>query len=304
MATTDFHGMPTYTLQNEHLRLEVLASAGPRIVRLFPAGSPQNLLAELPDMQWDTPHGPFRLWGGHRLWHAPETATRTYFPDDSGLQLASIAHGVRLAQPAEAATGIAKSLEVTLEASRPGIQLRHELRNEGVWPVTLAPWAITQLPLGGTAILPQRTAPLDPDGLQPNRSLALWPYTRWQDPRLHPADDYFLVTGEADEVPCKVGYFNHAGWLAYWHAGVLFVKEFQPRPGDLHPDLDSNAEVYVYNRFLELETLGPLQTIAPGESAIHYETWLLSRPGLADLPAILTPTQAAQLIASLPIPLT
>ena len=46
--TTDFHGLPTRSLENNHLRVDYLLEAGPRLVRLILAGSSANLLAEVP----------------------------------------------------------------------------------------------------------------------------------------------------------------------------------------------------------------------------------------------------------------
>ena len=56
-------------------------TAGPRIVRLGLAGSDRNLLAETPDLGWETPHGRYELFGGHRLWFAPEDPDRVAVPD-------------------------------------------------------------------------------------------------------------------------------------------------------------------------------------------------------------------------------
>jgi hypothetical protein len=36
-----------------------------------------------------------------------------------------------------------------------------------------------------------------------------------------------------------------------------------------------NAEIYVNDQFLELETLAPWQTIEPGETITHTERWEL-----------------------------
>ena len=47
----DFYGLPTILISNNHLTLECLANAGPRIVRLFLHGSKENLLKELPHAQ-------------------------------------------------------------------------------------------------------------------------------------------------------------------------------------------------------------------------------------------------------------
>ena len=78
----DFYGYPTRTLANEHIRLDYLTTAGPRLVRLSLAGSDDNLLAEVADIKIPTPHGEFNLFGGHRLWHSPEAFPRSYLPDN------------------------------------------------------------------------------------------------------------------------------------------------------------------------------------------------------------------------------
>jgi hypothetical protein len=282
---SDFHGLPTRSLASQHLRLEYLAEAGPRIVRLFLAGSGENLLAELPDLTAATPYGDFHFRGGHRLWHSPEAAPRSYLPDDAGLQVEELPDGALLTAPVEQASGIRKSVELHLHDDRPAVTLRHRLQNEGVWPVELAPWAITQLPLGGVGILPQQVGPLDGVGLLPNRQLVLWPYSRWSDPRLELAEDYLLLRGDPLLPPCKVGYLNRLGWVAYLRNGVLFRKRFVPQPALPHADFGCNAEFYVCDTFIEMETIAPLARLEPGQVAEHTETWELT-PGVGVPPTL------------------
>jgi hypothetical protein len=271
--TTDFHGFPTHSLANQHLRVDFLAEAGPRLVRLYLAGSDVNLLAEAPDLTWETDLGEYRIYGGHRLWHAPEAFPRTYLPDNEGLSIDEVEGGVRLRQPTERATGIQKSVELRMDPDRPVLTVQHSLHNVGLWPVELAPWALTQVALGGVAVLPQQ-APV-PSQYLPNRQLTLWSYTQARDARLWLDDDLVLVDGQAGEQPFKIGYFNHAGWMGYLLGDVFFVKRFTPQPDLPHPDMHSNCEVYVWNRFLEVETLGPLATLEPGAAIVHVETWEL-----------------------------
>ncbi len=278
--TTDFHGYPTRSLTNRHLRVDCLAEAGPRLVRLFLAGSDVNLLAEAPDLTWETDLGEYRIYGGHRLWHAPEAFPRTYLPDNEGLMIDEFEGGVRLRQPAERVTGIQKSMELRLDPDRPVLAVQHSLHNVGLWPVELAPWALTQVALDGVAVLPQQ-APV-PSQYLPNRQLTLWSYTQVRDPRLRLDDDLVLVDGQVGEQPCKIGYFNHAGWIGYLLGDVFFLKRFTPLPGLPHPDMGCNCEVYVWNRFLEVETLGPLALLEPGSAIVHVETWELHHvPGVA-----------------------
>jgi hypothetical protein len=271
----DFHGLPTRSIANRHLRLDFLTAAGPRIVRLVSAGSDQNLLAEVPDLHWTTPFGEYYPRGGHRLCHAPEAFPRSYVPDNEGLTVEEVAAGVRLTAPPEPPTGIRKSIEVVLPDDRPAAILSHRLHNEGAWPVQLAPWAITQMRLGGTAVVAQRAPGSPTDGLLPDRHLVLWPYSHWKDERLHVEDDCVLVRGDPRAPALKLGLWSPVGSVGYLHAGGLFLKRFEPLTGLDYPDRGCNVEIYCNERVLELETLGPLQRLEPGQCAMHVETWEL-----------------------------
>ncbi|MBK8985616.1 MAG: hypothetical protein IPM39_05980 [Chloroflexi bacterium] len=297
MSSSDFYGLPTQILENEFLRLEYLAEAGPRLVRLFLAGSDQNLLAEAPETFWETPYGRFYIRGGHRLWHAPEAMPRTYLPDNAGLFVTALPDGARLEGPQEPYSAIGKTMTIRLHDGRPALTIEHTLLNAGMWPVELAPWAITQMRLGGTAVFPQQIGPLDEAGLLPNRQLTLWPYTQLTDSRLHLDDDYIFVGPDVVARPCKIGSFNRRGWLAYFLDDVLFVKRFPVYDGRPHPDFGCNAEIYVNDQCLELESLGPLTLLQPGESVSHSETWEI----IGGLPPRLTAGQMReQLRQSIP----
>ncbi len=273
--TGDFYGLPTCSLSNAHLCVEYLAEAGPRLVRLFVTGSAagRNLLAELPEMAWPTPFGDYHVRGGHRLWHAPEAMPRTYVPDDHGLTITEVPGGVELRQPAEAPTGLRKSLIIHLQPDQPVLTLTHCITNEGLWPAQLSPWAITQLCLGGVVVLPQPGRSADGNGLHPDRHLVLWPYARWNDPRLNLHDDYWLFQAQSRLPPCKFGYLNAHGWVGYLWEDVFFLKGFQPQVERLHPDQNCNVEVYCNDQFVELETVAPLARLEPGEMVSHVERW-------------------------------
>jgi hypothetical protein len=268
----DFYGLPTGILENEHIWMEYLTTGGPRIVR-FSAHGESNLLAELPDFFVETTLGPFYFRGGHRLWRSPELMPDTYLPDNGGLVVEKLNDGVRLTQPAE--TDIVKSVEIRLFPDRAAVTLTHRLCNAGSRAVKLSPWAITMFRLGGTVILPQPVGNADPQGLLNNRILALWPYTRINDPRLVLRDDFFLIRANPNLPPAKIGYYNPYGWLAYWLDGLLFRKKFDIHPGEEYPDGGCNAESFINDRFVELESLGPLTRLAPGSCTSLIETWEL-----------------------------
>ena len=267
--------MTTRTLKNDFLQIDYLTDAL-RIMGLTPAGG-TNLLAHIPDFHTvPTPYGEFHFRGGHRLWHAPESIPRTYIPDTGELTITDLADGVLLESATELGTGIRKRIEIRLAPDKPSVTLTHTLINEGLWVIVLAPWAITQLRLGGTAILPMPVGFADPEGLLHNRQFSLWPYTRINDPRLKLDDSVVLFEADPLVPPFKLGYFNPHGWLAYWLDGVLFRKTFDVHAGLPHPDNNCNAEMYCNDQFVELESLGPLTTLPPKASVDLVETWELN----------------------------
>ena len=271
-ATLDtYHGRATRRLVSDRLWVDVLADAGPRIVRLGLAGSERNVLAETPGLGWETPHGRYELFGGHRLWFAPEDPDRVAVPDGQGLVAEVEPGGIVLTGPPEPQTGLVRSIAIRPLAGRPSLDVCHELRNVGDRPVELAPWSITQLPLDGTVILPQPAA-TPGHHVRPNRSLVLWPYTSWEDPRFRPLDGLLLLAAQAGP-SFKVGYFNEAGWVGYLRDGIVLVRRFDALAGRAHPDLGCNVEVYIGGRFLELELLGPLAELRPGGTVQLRERW-------------------------------
>jgi len=263
--------MEKQILKNNLLQIEYRTDAL-RISGITLAGK-SNLLVDLSDMPpVNTPYGDYRFLGGHRLWHAPEAMPRTYIPDEK-VDVREIPGGVLLDTPTEAGAGIHKTIKLKLASDKASLTLTHTLVNEGLWPVELAPWAITQFRLGGTVVLPMPVGNADPAGLLHNRQFSIWPYTRMNDPRVQWGDEFILFKANPLLPPFKIGYFNPHGWMAYWMDGVLFRKTFEVKTGVSHPDNNCNCEIYCNHQFVELETLAPFVTLAPGASVTHMETW-------------------------------
>lgn len=264
---------PTFTIATERLRLTALAAGGPRILALQLDNGP-NLLAETPAARWQTPWGEFALLGGHRLWHAPEAFPRSYWPDLAGPAAEPVEGGIILRSAVDP-SGIAKTITITLDPVQPRVYLRHALTNHGLWPVELAPWAITQLAPGGLAVLPLRDDRPSANPLAPDRQLAVWPYTPLPDPRLQFAADHILVDTALSGPPAKIGAHSPAGWLAYLHQGIAFIKRVAYDPARPYPDRNCNLEIYYDHGCTELETLAPLAQLAPSATVTHDELWLL-----------------------------
>ena len=261
-----------YRLSDGRIEAIVTADVGPRVIRLGFVGG-RNEFSEVPEHTQQTPYGEWRMYGGHRLWHAPEATPRSYYPDNDPLEVEVGEEYVHVLQPVEPPTGIRKSMKVTLTDG--SFEVEHGLTNEGLWPIELAPWAISVMAPGGVALLPQATAH-DPDNLLPNRALTLWPYTDLRDRRLQMGKDLIRLHQDAGAPgPIKVGLNNDTGYAAYFNRAHLFLKRFAVDPLAIYPDNGSTVESYTDQRMLELETLGALALLESGESAYHTERWYL-----------------------------
>ena len=277
METISYMGQPDcLRLANGEVDLVVTTAIGPRIIRYGMIGG-ENILAEIPDGGMTTPLGEWKPWGGHRLWAAPEAMPRSYVPDNSPVEsVVEEERSVRLVATIEQGTMIGKEITVSLDAEGSGVTVRHRITNHGIWGIELAPWALTIMRGGGTTILPQEPRAAHGSSLLPVRTLALWAYTDLADPRWRIGPRYIrLSTDSSLHDPQKIGLANRQGWAAYHRDGLLFVKRFPWRDDACYPDMGCNTETYTAGDFMEVESLGPLTRLEPGESVEHLERWYL-----------------------------
>jgi hypothetical protein len=277
-------------LSNDRVDLVITTDVGPRIIR-FGFRDRRNEFCEVAETLGQTGGDAWRLYGGHRLWHAPEEAPRTYFPDNRPVAFSSIPNGVALHANVEETTGIQKEMRVTLDPGAARVTVVHRLINRGLWPVTLAPWALSVMAAGGVGILPLPAGGSHEENLQPGNALVLWPYTDLSDARWRWGRHYVLLHQDQHAAtPQKLGAQVTAGWLAYARDNHLFVKRSGHVPGAIYPDRGAAVELFTNALMLELETLGPLQRLDPGGAVEHTEEWFL----LDDVPV---PTSLADVAA-------
>lgn len=260
------------SLSNGSIELIAVTDVGPRIIRFGFVGQP-NIFYEIEEEVGTSGSDDYRLYGGHRLWHSPESMPRTYVPDNSPVQWEEIENGIILRQEIEHWTHIRKELIIRLSSDTNEVCVRHRLTNTGAWPVELAPWAISMMAPGGTAYLRRN---LKDTGLAPSQSLALWPYTRLDDPRVAWGRKYFRIRQDPAIVhPFRIGMPNLCGWVAYLNFDTLFIKRYIHHEEARYPDFGSSCEIYANQNTLELGTLGPLTMLNPGSSCDHTEDWSL-----------------------------
>lgn len=250
-------------------RLQVAVDFGPRVVGLRRDRGPEFFVTLGTGVVIDRPDsGVYHFRGGHRLWAAPEIPEITYAPDDEPCSVTQDGDTVTVEGPMDRA-GLVK--RIMLGGGEDGVVVDHMLTNRGTAPVEVAPWALSQLVLGGVAIVPI-WGPPDEHGLSATGSLITWPYTNLADHRVTLHEKAVTVVATAGPA-FKIGTGPDPGRLGYLLDGHLLTKQVTPAWAGGYPDRGAVGQFYLGDAFCELETVGRIVTLEPGEQATHREVW-------------------------------
>ncbi len=266
-----------FALTNGAIEMIVTADVGPRVIHCGFRGG-RNLFHNFEEAMGRAGESDWQNRGGHRLWVAPEVAATTKALDNGPVRVVETAHGVIATQPIEPETRLEKEIEIRLHPTAAAATLIHRVRNHNPWAVRFAPWALTVMAPGGVGVagLPPRVR--HEDRLLPANALAMWGYTDLSDPRWKFLPRHILLRQDPSAVtPQKLGLFNERSWVAYQLDGEVFLKRATADAAREYPDYGVSVEIFTNGDMLELETLGPLENVAPGGAAEHVEEWSLDR---------------------------
>ena len=261
----NYQGWECARVESGGVEALVTLDVGPRVIRLGPVGGP-NLLYESEKDRGLRGGDTYRSYGGHRLWVAPEDPQRTYTPDNERVEVAD-----SWFCSAPNRFGLRKAIRVS--PSEEGFVVEHRVGNEGSTPHNLALWCLTVMAPGGECAFRQEPHVPHGESLLPARPLVLWAYTEMDDPRWTWGRRTVRLRHDPARGPQKAGALLGDGLAVYSLAGRSFVKRFPTVVGAPYPDMGCNFEVFTRHEMLEVESLGPLVDLQPGESAFHTEHW-------------------------------
>lgn len=259
-------------LSNGKIELVVTVDLGPRIIRFGFIGE-ANEFYETAQGTAPNSKEAWQFMGGHRLWHSPEHEKRTYSPDNSPVEWSMEKEAIKVCQKTEPWVQIKKEMSIALDPESNRVRITHFLTNENAWSVELSAWALSVMAPGGRSVIPQ---PNRETGLLGNRVIALWPYSKMNDPRVSWGEKFIILTQDPEiRNPFKLGINNERGWAAYFNHGNLFIKRFSHFMHAEYPDFGVSYESYTNDFMLEMETLSPLIRLEPGQTISHVERWEL-----------------------------
>lgn len=255
-------------IANGNLEMIVTLEVGPRIIRFGEVGGPNELVEYAKDMG-KTGGDDYRSYGGHRLWIAPEEHPKTVHPDNNAVDYDEEEGWHIFTAPAEK-WFVQK--EIRIRAVDDYFLLEHRIYNLGAYEIELAPWTLTVMALGGECVWPQPAYAPQPEQLLPVRPVALWSYTDLADPRWTLQREVSRLKQTDNREPQKIGCQVEQGIAGYSNHGNFFYKRFPFHEDAEYPDYGCNFETFTRHDMLEIESLGPMQVVAPGEYALHIES--------------------------------
>ena len=275
---TEYRGWPNcYRVSNGDIELIVTGDVGPRIIRFGFVGG-QNLLKEFPDQLGRSGEDKFQLRGGDRVWKAPEDPVATWAPDNVPVAIQVTPTGLIAREPIEPLTNLQKEIEISMAPSGTQVTVLHRITNHSLFPLEFAPWALTMMAPGGTAVTGFPPRGKHPAHLEATNPLVMWAYTDLSDSRWKFTKKYLMLRQDSKNSEAqKLGLFNPDTWAAYILNSEAFVKRSSSDPTKTYPDFGCSFETFTNNDFLEMETLGPLTKVLPGRTVEQVEHWGLYR---------------------------
>jgi len=276
---TNFKGWPnSYRISNGTVEAIVTGDVGPRVMRYAFVGG-QNLFKEFTEQLGKSGEKDWQARGGHRIWMAPEDRVKSYAPDNGPIHIVVNGAVLEATEPVEPLTGLEKKMTVKMDPTGSGVEVVHQIKNTGKAPFDLAVWVLTMMAQGGAGIHGFPPRGTHPEVLAPTNPLVMWAFSNLSDSRWNLLRKYLVLHQDPkNSTPTKLGSFNPNTWGAYLLNNELFVKRTQSAgTPSAYPDFGCSFETFTNADFLELETLGTITKLQPGQTVSHTEHWTLHK---------------------------
>ena len=297
-----------WEVRNPVVRLVVVPQIGGRIMEYSLRG--ENALwqnkDELGKVTGDDAGKVWRNYGGYKAWNAPESRWLQANPDctyDSlPAQVAPLpdGHGLRVISTPIPHLGYQFTRDIILADTTSRVRLIEKMRNISDHEISWSIWDVTQVkvpcwiafPLSNNSAFPLGCNILTPKGGQlkqmaRHNNIGVLKY------------DNMTENWTTDAM---------AGWMAYIRGQLAYTKHWATRRvGTKYPDGGSDAAFYTCSKaqfggYAEMEVMGPIVTLKPGEQTDLIEDWFLSRlnQSAKDIPDVIARLRLLQKRGVLP----
>ena len=176
-------------------------------------------------------------------------------------------------------TALALRWEVEMDAQRPVVRIKHIIRNNSTHSQTVAPWAIALVNHNNTGKTLSAADDARPDSLPLNYLMSgdKTDTQRLQKRTIVALGQIGLRLDATPPSEIKLGSVSRTGWTLFEREDTAQLISWSPFPEGTIPDGGRNLTLYHNGPLAEIEHVGALATLAPGE-----ETSLLQELTIKD----------------------
>ncbi len=232
----------------------------------------ENLFFEQPkDMTELATEDGWRVYGGHRVWLAPESE-RDYAPDNSPVTYEISDGKITLHQCEDARLRVKKSVEISF-VGEDTVRVVNKIQNTDTSARRFSVWGITSMAAGGVEYIPLKYGRMS---YSPLSRVSMWFYTDLGDGRAEYSPGLIKLSHRPYPTKYKIGVGHPAGNPKYVNYGVQFEKIFDVFEDEAYPDGDVSFETFMCDYMVEIESLSPLFDVLPNQTVSHTELWRLA----------------------------
>lgn len=257
--------------ESGNLKLGIALEFGIRICYLSYKNS-KNLFFEQPQdlTELATEEG-WRVYGGHRVWLAPE-CLEDYNPDNLPISYEISEGKIILKQSTDERLQVEKCVEISFDDADT-VRVVNKLKSTADKPKRFSVWAVTSMDGGGTEYIPLKYGEMS---YSPITNIPMWFYTDLGDKRAEYSTNLIKLSHRPYPTKYKIGVGHPAGSVKYVNHGVCFEKIFEIFEDKQYPDNNVSYETFMCDYMVEVESLSPLYDVAPNQTVSHTELWRLS----------------------------
>ena len=182
----------------------------------------------------------------------------------------------RMTSVEDEATGVQLTRTFELDPGSSRLTFTQTMRNVSDRKTRWCHWSRTFSTGHGICVVPLDDRSKFPDGYimyGPGSAMNFKP----GDPNIYQDGDYLVVKDAP--LRAKLGMDSMVGWFGYLTTDdLLFVKSYPTYPNRVYDEMAALTISIWYNgeTVCELEPIGPMEELSPGESASFTETWALT----------------------------
>ncbi|HWN96665.1 MAG TPA: DUF4380 domain-containing protein, partial [Methylomirabilota bacterium] len=213
------------------------------------------------DKSWPAPEAEWGLYTGRKNWRPPPAFDSA--PNDARVE----GKDVVLLSPVDPFYGIQVRRRVHLDSKEPKLTITTTYERVSGTPSKIGVWVITQMRDPVAVFIPGPERSIFPDGF----------YKFGNEPWTNVVASRGLIHVTRDPAkPHKLG--SDADQLLWMGAQIMCLVESPRVRGAEYPDRNASAEVYTNpdpKKYVELEMLGPLSLMKPGDKISQENTYTL-----------------------------